>query len=211
MSDFLAPAIVLGPSELGAGLPGTPPKKVSPISMICQEDQQWCWASVTQAVEDWKSNSVDQAHIASNHITPGNLLTCTLPLSVGGASCLPCGQGCGGPHYLSHVLDERGDLAAGGAQNKVVDFNDVRTSVDANKPLPLRINWSSDNSGHFICVIGYQVDGDGTQRVIVFDPLIPGVGAGSADEQSMTFDTLSTAYPSTGGATGIPNYIYLVR
>jgi hypothetical protein len=211
---FLATAKVLAPPpDVGAGAPAAgASNSVAGLQMTCQEEDQWCWAAVSQTVEQWKGNTLSQSEIASAHVGPGAVpLACIHPLSTGdsGAVCAGCkGKGCGDPHSLGVVLTERGRLPVNGAVQAPPAFSDVVDAIDGLKPCPVRIDWGGNN-GHFICVIGYSVDSSGVQRVQFFDPLTPG-SPGLTDEQDMRFATFTSAYPSTGGAVGTPNFFYEV-
>lgn len=211
---FLALSATAQIADAGGASAGTQySDKVRQFTMTCQEELQWCWAAVTQSVEAWGGSAQSQSEIASFHIDPNAAgLVCVHPLdpAVPGGVCTPCQRGCGGPHSLGRVLAQRSRLAGDGAITGVPAFQQIVDAINAQRPLPVRINWGNGD-GHFICVTGYAVDGDGNQWVAVYDPLTPGVGAGAADEQELRYETFANAYPSSDGSVGRPNFRYEVQ
>lgn len=201
-------------SDLGGGpAPSQVTGTVASFAMETQQEQQWCWAAVTQSVERWRGNAITQSEIASFHIDPlAAGLICSHPLGGTGSGtlCKGCQADCGDPHSLTQVLDGRGRLTPNGATNNAPSFAEVRKSIDADRPLPVRIEWGG-GKGHFVCVTGYAVDGAGIEWVTVHDPLLPGINAGAADDRDLRFATFVTAYPSTSGASGVPNFHYEVQ
>jgi Papain-like cysteine protease AvrRpt2 len=189
---------------------------VLPIRLVCQEEGQWCWAAITQAVEDWRGSVVSQSEVASHHIAPDGGLVCATPLGdAGGQSCAACAEGCGDAHYLSAVLAERNRLKSSPINNPPT-FNAIRRAIDVDRrPIPLRIDWgaAANNSGHFVCVVGYKVDGTGKRWVSVFDPLSPGVGEGATEPLTMRFADLvgNATYAASSGSGGSVNYMYEVQ
>jgi hypothetical protein len=199
-------------ADVGGAQPEQEGKDITDFSMDTQQEQEWCWAAVTQSVERWRQRPVSQPEVASHHINAGAGLICARPLSPAGSGslCAGCQADCADPHSLGIVLNERGHLTPGGAVNAPVSFQDIRTAVDANKPLPVRIEWGG-GQGHFICVTGYAVDAAGVEWVTVYDPLLPGVDSGPADNQDLRYNDFAGAYPSTNGTTGRPNFRYKVQ
>jgi len=109
---------------------------------------------------------------------------------------------------LSSVLDERGLLVPGGAHAVSPTFVAARQAIDANLPFPVRIVWPNGGGAHFVCIFGYSVDAAGGRRVTVFDPLVPHVGSGSAQELDLGFEVFCAAYPSTDGIVGNAQNFY---
>lgn len=212
MSELLTLKHLKLPTDAGGAQPARSSNDVRNFSMETQEEPEWCWAAVTQSVEGWGGNTVSQPEVASFHVNSGAGLICARPLSPAGSGsrCAGCTADCAEPHRLSVVLDERSRLAAGGAVQILPSFNDIQQAVDAQRPLPVRINWSGGH-GHFVCVTGYAIDSAGMQWVTVHDPLLPGVDSGPADNQDLRYSSFATAYPSTNGATGTPNFRYEVK
>jgi hypothetical protein len=221
-----APFLAMRPVDGGgrAPLPGSAGVRGSlSLEMTCQEEEQWCWAAVTQLVDRWHSSvhdpqnldGVSQSEIASHHIKPNGGLVCSTPLGPGiGSTCSSCGRGCGGPHLLSEVLKGRSALAKP-PRNAPPTFIDVRLAIDADRPLPVRIDWgaATKNAGHFVCVVGYLEDASGVQWVEVFDPLSPALRAGPADTLTMRFEDFVAVerYAAPSGSGGTVNYTYEVQ
>lgn len=64
---FLGTRATLKPTDRGGGRTGV--EHVVPgFLMTCQEETNWCWAAVTQAVERIGGDAVDQADVATDHI-----------------------------------------------------------------------------------------------------------------------------------------------
>jgi hypothetical protein len=121
-------------------------KALPGLTLTCQQEPMWCWAAVTQAVESARGTTVSQSDIASSHLAPGLLpLACVHPLPKPGdkprcASCISMG-GCGSAHGLRNVLTERGRLAPNSARTGAPSFERIQESIDAGRPMPIRIAW----------------------------------------------------------------------
>ena len=211
---FLAPVIQTLAADDGGAAQLSVTATVASFQMACQEETQWCWAAVTQAVERLSSSSFSQSEIASRHIDPtGGGLVCVHPLIANppqGALCHTCHAGCSSPHSLGKILGERGRLA-GDPLAGPPSFDEIVAAISTDlRPLPVRISWPGD-SGHFICVTGYSVDAAGVRRVTVVDPLHPNIGAAVADAQDLRFETFLEAYPAGDGTSGKPNFRYRIN
>jgi hypothetical protein len=101
-------------------------------------------------------------------------------------------------------------LRPGGATNAPPAFDEIVDAISSQRPLPVRIDWNGSD-GHFVCVTGYAIDGDGGERVTVHDPFVPGVGQGPVEDQDMPFEAFLTAYASQAGNDGTPNFKYEVQ
>jgi hypothetical protein len=181
--------------------------------MTCQEADLWCWAAVTQTVEDFRGTTVAQSDIATAHVSigqPGMVCRATDSSEATVGCGDPCRGACNSPHLLSKVLAERGRLVS--KRPCVPVFQDVIDAIDNDKPLPVRIQINtSDGGGHFICVIGYSDDGAGNQFVDVLDPMMPGVGQGKAGIHTLPFESFVGGAYNVNGDPGTPNYIYDVQ
>lgn len=213
MPSFLATMPILETVDLGGAHPISA-GSVAGFNMACQEEAQWCWAAVIQSLESLVGNDVSQSEVASRHIdVEGEGLICEHPLPTHDPlrmTCTTCKAGCSEPHSLGAILAER-NLLIGDALVGPPTFDEIVRAITIDRrPLPVRVNWSGDQ-GHFICVTGYTVDAAGIQRVTVFDPLLPAIGAPVADPQDLRFDDLLNAYPAGDGSTGTSNYRYRVN
>ena len=197
----------------GGGAPAAAVRNSVSVNMSCQETDLWCWAAVTQAVEDFRGKVVAQADVATGHVSRGQPgATCSSSDPADGTSLcgVPCQGACNSPHILSRVLDERGCLIV--ARHVTPTFADVVGAIDGGKPLPVRIRIDTGaGGGHFICVVGYSDDGQGNQFVNVLDPLLPGVGQGAAAMQKIPFAGFVGGQYDINGETGTPNFVYDVK
>ena len=205
LPTFLQPAAHSQTSDLGGGPSDaqlSEARAVESFEMICQEDEQWCWAAVTQAVERWHNTTVSQTDVASYHagtdakVPPPN--DCEDRL---------CGLGPSNTHRLSKVLSERKLL--GKVTQSAPRFEDIKRVIGEQRPLPVRIKWNGDG-GHFLCISGYSEDSKGRQRVKVHDPLVPGVRQGSVDVQTIPFQKFVEKYGEQRGQNGTPDLFYEV-
>lgn len=176
------------------------------LSMDCQEADFWCWAAVAQSIDAFAGRSATQAQIASNHV--GTTCAATDSPDPNSACGSPCAGTCNSPHRLSQVLVDEGH---GVRAIPVTDlsFQEVVDAIDSGKPLPLRIDIRTGSlGGHFICITGYAEDGDGNEFVDVLDPLVPGLGGGSASTRDIPFDSLTDGRYRVNGDDGAPNFKY---
>lgn len=204
---FLQPSIRAEEQDIGGSAASTSSSaELQNFEMTCQEDDQWCWAAVTQAIARWRGESLTQVEVASWHISPeaGELVCANPPAPA--PSCGPCKRGCTDPHSLGKVLDERDLLVPGGDKNGRPSFKEIQAAIKENRPVPVRIAWNGSNSGHFICVTGYVAG----ERVRVHDPLEPGVGNGPVQSKVIPFEDLVSNYQSQAGESGKVNYYYQV-
>ena len=211
---FLQPTSVAGLSTVlgDAADAASRSNQVRGFSMTCQQEDLWCWAAVTQAVERWASNEVSQSMIASDHVANGEGLICATPLEEddGGQDCGVCLSplpGCGGLHSLRCIWEGRAPQRLVRVF-KEVDFEDIVGAIDDQRPLPVRIEWHTEG-GHFICVTGYRVTA--TDRyVTIHDPMVPRVNGGRAEDIEMSWDGFSTEYRGASGDMGQPKQCYEV-
>ena len=197
------------PSTAAGGGGPAPRRKLLALGMTCQQADFWCWVAVTQTVERYAGNALPQTGIATDHIAnsqPG--VSCTIGSAADATD--RCGTNCSGacnsPHLLSVVLTERGRFIA--ANNVNPSFSDLSDLLDANTPVPVRIDWG--NGGHFICVVGYADDGRGGEFVDVLDPMVPGINGGPASPRQIPFASFVSSY-TLNGSTGTPNFYYEVQ
>ena len=208
---FLAPVASLAPSDAGGGNGSDQRNSRVPLRMDRQLEDLWCWAAVTQCIERWKGQEVDQSEVASFHIDPVSpRLVCVHPLAAHESDQICSGQGCDGSsgcgdaHSLRAVLTERQRLSKAAADPPSFDL--IAQTIDSGRPVPVRIRWN-EREGHFVTVWSYRVDAAGTQWVDVLDPLL-GVVGGPADSVPLRFRDFQQRYPSTGGDVGAPNWYY---
>lgn len=197
---------------LGAEAPAQ--KILSNVSMIGQEQPNWCWSAVTQAVKRWSGHPVSQTDVATAHVAHnGRPLTCTPPhqKESNGADCATdgsCAALCNDPHILSVVLRENELFSEYISEGEAPKFNDLVSCINANKPAPCRVQWST-GGGHFILVVGWTVDQTGAQLVHVLDPASASAGE-EVPERVVGFEQFAGSY-TVSGNTGAVDYCYEVR
>ena len=176
------------------------------LTMDCQEADFWCWAAVTQSIDARAGRSTTQAQVATTHVrTP---CTASDRPDAGSACGSPCAGKCNSPHRLSQVLVDSGHSVRP-IRVAGLTFQEVVDVIDDGDPLPLRIAITTGSmGGHFICVTGYAEDDQGNQFVEILDPLVPGIGRGSASARDIPFDSLASGRYRINGDEGIPNFKY---
>ena len=129
-----------------------------PFQMKKQIEDQWCWAAVSMSVDHYfsPSSTLSQCLIAREVLRP--------------RACCADPDACNTPARLRDALQairrpfevRRGPLS----------FDEVRTQIDAQLPVCVRIGWSR-GGGHFVVISGYHVSPSGAKFVKVEDPLFP--------------------------------------
>ena len=212
--DMSPPNILPGGNDSESG--GAPvvatQKIVAGVAMTGQEQSNWCWAAVTQAVRDWAGSAATQPDIATSHIqASGRPYTCVPPNAAvtAGRNCAPahqCQGSCNDQHILSVVLGENGRLQQ--ALPVTPTFTQVKALLDADLPVPCRVKWNQQ-AGHFIMVYGWTIDASGEEKVHVLDPATAAAGA-PVSARIWRFSDFVTSY-SISCTTGTINYIYEVH
>jgi hypothetical protein len=185
------------------------------FSLTCQEEDNWCWAAVSQAVEAFGRRRVSQESVASDHIqASGRAFTCAPPnrteTTAGACGSSGCDTACNGPHSLGRVLNERSLLSSYITQGAPILFDQLVHEITARgRPVPCRIEWGG-GWGHFVCVFGWATDTAGNRYVTVHDPLHPGKNAGPAHRREIRYDDFCNRY-ALGLSVGTNNYAYAVR
>jgi hypothetical protein len=132
-----------------------------------QERSEWCWAAVLVGVDRFfrPDSTHSQCEVASSTLS---LQCCdgTQPAAL---------TTCNTPHALNPVLGRFGLLAAAPIV-KPLDFDHVRTEIDAGRPVCALIRWLDDQGqvtqrGHLIAINGYRVTPAQKQFVSITDPM----------------------------------------
>ncbi|MCX6624929.1 MAG: C39 family peptidase [Acidobacteria bacterium] len=132
-----------------------------------QEKSEWCWAAV--------SVSVDRFFRPNSRHTQCDIAGAALGRSCcDGARPAPS-DSCNTPHALHPVLG-RFHLLAADPIVKPLTFNQVRTEIDAGRPVCVLIKWLDNNGqvtdrGHFIALDGYRVTPAQKMFVSITDPM----------------------------------------
>lgn len=142
------------------------------FAMQTQLQSNWCWCATTVTVSNFYGDALAQCAFANSHL--------------GRSDC--CGAGAAGPCNVQSDLVS--PLRLAGHLNtwkaSAPTFTDIRTEIDAGRPVTLRIQWSG-GGGHFIAATGYL---GGSTWVAVDDPI-----NGPSD---LLLATLNTSYQATG-------------
>jgi hypothetical protein len=121
-----------------------------------QEQTQWCWAAVAQAIDQFyhPGSTLTQCQIATKQLSAN---CCDTPLP----------NGCNRPSLLEKALcvvkcfDQ-------GPTHPTLPFNDLRNRIKANDPKPIcaRIGYE-DLGGHFVVIKGVL---ERAQMLLIADP-----------------------------------------
>jgi hypothetical protein len=132
-----------------------------------QERSEWCWAAVSVGVDHFfrPDSTHSQCEIASSAL---NLRCCTglQPASL---------NACNTPHAIHTVLGTY-HLMAEKPIVKPLDFDRVRTEIDAGRPVCVLIRWLDSQGqvtqrGHFIAINGYRVTPAQKNFISITDPM----------------------------------------
>lgn len=197
------------------GFAGGPTQGTLPsLAMDGQEETNWCWSAVTQAVLAFRlSRQVSQQDIATEHaVRSGKAYTCAPPhrKKTAGGQCADtaCLGSCNDAHILRVVLAEHGCFHSTVSNESAPSFTQIRAEVNAGRPLPCRVQWNI-GGGHFIIVAGWSVGADGIERVHVLDPA-SNEGGEAIIERRIPYSTFVGDY-ELSGLTGHINYSYRVQ
>ncbi|MGH7439783.1 MAG: C39 family peptidase [Polyangiaceae bacterium] len=154
LSRSAVPLRPSAPRRKGRALGGGPPGSELSFEMDPQQQTNWCWAAVSTSTASFydSTNAWSQCKLACDQLNMG---TCC---SNGGSGA------CDQPWYLDKALARVGHFQSmsGGAAT----FATVQATIDAGKPLGVRIAWASGGA-HFVAVRGYVND---QQMLDVEDP-----------------------------------------
>ena len=168
---------------------------VSNLPVLRQEQTNWCWAAVAQAVVRWSGSPLTQSQIVAHHVSRGRFSADSISFDVQQTEIKSCGANtceawCNSPHAIRAVLTERSllDTVIDGAN---VEFKLIKNEIDDQRPVPCRVKWD-DGGAHFVCVVGYAVDEDEVEGaepfIYIYDSLLPGgVGIGEAEVTRVRF------------------------
>jgi hypothetical protein len=179
---FLAPAhrtltpwLIL--NEGGAA----PVEKVLPMIIGGQEQDNWCWAAVSNAISKfYGSKEWSQCKIASA-IKGGNCCGSS-------GSAAPCNEygklhealTLTGNFVRKEMIDQLGSWP-------VIKFTSLRAEIDNERPVGTRVQWVS-NAAHFQAIRGYTVGVSGTPYIHVTDSIYK--------ETTLPFADFGRKYPT---------------
>ena len=159
--------VVIGPIVIaGARAGGVPYFVPSTFPLKHQEEANWCWAAVTQAVRAffYPAALLTQCSIA------GTVLAAEYPASTPFSCCQDPDQ-CDIPAPLQDALTVTNNLRST-MQGQVLTFEQIKAELTGTTPKPVcvRIEWANGGA-HFIAIYGYREFTSGIRQVLVADPL----------------------------------------
>jgi hypothetical protein len=197
------------------GVAGAPASYVlHSLRMAGQEETNWCWSAVTQAVLLFlRGKALTQEEIASEHARQsGKPYVCGPPnrkKTLGGnCSDAACHGSCNDAHILRIVLKEQGCYGGLLSSDAAPSFAQIQAEIDSGRPVACRIHWSG-GGGHFVLVSGWTIGADGVERVHILDPAA-NEGGRAIVERILPLTSFAQAYTQSGVA-GRVNYSYKVR
>ncbi|MGE0456108.1 MAG: papain-like cysteine protease family protein [Vicinamibacteria bacterium] len=154
--------------------------KILSFQMQEQKAQNWCWAAVAV--------STARFYDPGFAVSQCQLATAQLGQPAGSCCQQPVPRSCDKRSTLQDALARVGHLlgTAGGPGA----FSEAVDQIDADRPMPVRIEWS-DSNGHFVVVSGYE---SGGEFVTVHDPRDGG-------PSTVQFDELIRNYEGAGVVT----------
>jgi hypothetical protein len=160
----------------------TPAPALQGFVMQHQEQHNWCWAAVAASIQNFfnSTSSVTQSQVATR----------VLPNIPGGCGTSPNNTkpACNLANSLTAVLNAMHRLAANPILRRL-NFTEVRQTIDAGFPIPVRIVWEDDPDTAHVAVITGYISG-AVPQVQVDDPFY---GRSVVDLQ-----TLASAYQGVG-------------
>ena len=181
------------------------------LDLIGQEETNWCWAAVTQAILKARGIAKAQEEIVSEHIERmGGAILCTGPnrQDINGELCLPdrCTASCNDPHRVMSGLAHQGCtvtvIRAG-----VPRAESIRDETGHNHSIPCDVQWTSGDA-HVILICGWQEE-DGDEWVYLLDPKDAPPGQPIAPHR-VRYGQLRDSY-SRNGKIGNIRFSYRVR
>jgi hypothetical protein len=126
-----------------------------PMTVEHQERDLWCWAAVATSVSRFydANSSWTQCALANSELARADC-------------CAP--DTCNETHRLDTALQTTGNLDSW--NEGAMLYAEICAAIMAQRPPCCRIAWDGDN-GHFVAVVGYTDDGQGSGRLEVRDPL----------------------------------------
>jgi hypothetical protein len=130
--------------------------KQLPFNMQMQTQSNWCWAATATSVSHyfWRWSTWTQCRVANAEL--GHTDCCQSPVP----------SDCNVPWYLDRALTRTRNFVS---ITGPVGFEQVRSEIDAGRPVGARIGWSG-GGGHFMVIYGYSLIGGG-EYVDIDDPI----------------------------------------
>jgi hypothetical protein len=153
-----------------AAIPLTP--RAASFEMQPQIESDWCWAAVAVSMNNYLD---PQPNTAGDMWDQSSLATAVLAQELQWNPPVDCSkdpnQICDVPAKLDTALSVTGNLRANGAlSNSYLDFASIKSWLGLLLPIGARMLWPSGGA-HFVAFSGYEEFDDGSQLVLVQDPL----------------------------------------
>ncbi len=125
------------------------------MGMQHQERDLWCWAAVASSVSHFYATRSPwtQCSIANSELSRTDC-------------CDP--DACNQTNRLDAALETTGNLDSWNPG--VMLYPDICAAINDKRPPCCRIAWDGD-SGHFVAIVGYTDDGQGSGKLAIEDPL----------------------------------------
>ena len=125
-----------------------------PFPIEPQQETDWCWAAVTDSVEQYfdSKSTLTQCEIANRML---------------GRDCCNDPDSCNLAFKLQDVLRPLGRLAD--SMVGYPPFTDLKKELTANRPIAVRIGWFGGGA-HFVVICGYKVLPSGARILQIADP-----------------------------------------
>lgn len=137
------------------------------VTVPDQQRTNWCWAAVAVGIGRAYGGSPTQCGVAAKVLTLLNR-NVTVRCCVNGSK-----RDCNGPQKLSTALMlpgqvhlQRNDFSVAPPQTS---WAFIKNSIDAGRPIAVRIGFPGVSSGHVIVIHGYDTSGGG-RYVLIGDP-----------------------------------------
>lgn len=147
--------------------------------MNTQQDSNWCWAAVVQAVLiNNQRQTLSQQDIVRKHIN-NNCQPNTNNQGFGTCTAAPCQADCNSIHDIEFVLKENNilndsiDLLFIKDKMKFtssIKFQSIIDEINNNRPIVGLISPPNRIGGHFVAITGYQSGSAGQQFVTLHYP-----------------------------------------
>lgn len=205
----LAPAVSSAAAGTVTDETGTQHESVEGLEMLSQEQSNWCWAAVVQALLRRDGELLSQEAIVTAHLQrTGRTYSCTPPNSTRqeGGVCTEgsCTSSCNDEHSIKVALTELGLFDSLLSEFEAPDFDQIRREIHAQRAVPCHITWTS-GEGHIVLVCGWSLK-QGERYVDVLDP--QGIQpAQPVTAISMAHAAFASSY-SHAGKTGTVDYGY---
>ena len=141
--------------------------------MLGQEETNWCWAAVTQAILHLRNRSKSQEEIVTDHLqAAGRDYTCSGPNRdrEDGGHCSPteCTASCNDMHSVQIGLAGEGLNVRPISFSRPPTYSAVEAQIKDQRPVPCHVQWQS-GTAHAVLIVGCSNSGS-EKLVQILDP-----------------------------------------